>query len=528
MIKQKSFTQIILVIVSVLLVFQLVFFAVGTSGRKAEQPASAVAEKAWYLGVLDLLRGDSASIITDNLPSVAGFVCSSVISYFTSKDNNDKLIEQVNLVNERVKAVQQELKGIINTLNEQNADAKKRDSRNTLDSFFNVVDTFTTTVGPLYAGYDSIVTREKDGTLTQEAGLAEEKQFYEKNLKNIVFGNGTSTGSLYLQLTTLMEKIVQPSHTLNKTLMEHYFATYEHLWAFEMQSYQPKEEFLGYVMASLMEGITLYTFQHTYEAEINKENPSQLAILATRWKTFKEKTDLATAYLKEELRVLDEAKANSTESNSTLHYASGKTVSKQLFVGSVKPNSNYQNYFTYAGYYALSKNVGGAGLVMETLDNDSFLALILQDYKNYKTNYKKADSYTMAEFLKDIGFSSDDWDVNGLYRKQNYTKYGNIIFGYSWQFGIDYYDNLGNKNCAVYSAADLRFSARSVIQPRVVITTNADFKYLAFVSNDGVLLGSYKKTFDSRGEKDVPSMMIYHTLRTKAYLENVSKLGKVW
>jgi len=164
------------------------------------------------------------------------------------------------LVNDRVKAIQQELKGIIKTLNEQNADAKKRDSRNTLDLFFNVVDIFTTTVGPLYAGYDNILTRVKNGTLTLETGTAEEKQFYENNLKNIVFGNGMSTGSLYLQLNALMEKIVQPSQTLNKTLMEHYFATYEHLWAFEMQSYQPKEEFLGYVMTALMEGITLYTF----------------------------------------------------------------------------------------------------------------------------------------------------------------------------------------------------------------------------------------------------------------------------
>jgi len=71
-----------------------------------------------------------------------------------------------------------------------------------------------------------------------------------------------------------------------------------------------------------------------------------LAILATRWKDFKDKSDLATKYLKEELKVLDEAKAESTESNSTLHYASGKTVSKQLFVDSVNTNSDYQNYFS--------------------------------------------------------------------------------------------------------------------------------------------------------------------------------------
>ncbi len=532
--RQKGFIQLMLITVSVLLVFQLVFVALNSNNRKvAVQPVEAATEQNWFDGVLNLVRGESASIITDNIPSMAGFVCSHVVSYFVEKNNNEKFIAEVNKVNERVKEVQQELKNIINMINEQNADAKKRDSRNTLDSFFNVVDTLTATIGPIYAGYDNIATREQNGELDKENAVAEEERFYNNNLKNMVFGNGTSTGSLYLQLTTFMDKIVQPSRTQNETLMEHYFTTYEHLWAFEMQSFAPKEEFLGYVMSALTEGINLYTFQSVYELNVAKSNEdtAQQTILESRWTTFKQKADAATAYIKKEVTALDKAKAESKETNSTLHYASGSKVSKNLFVGSVSERSN--NFYTYLAYYRISKSNNKAGCVFTTLNSDKFMSQILQEYKNYKTNYRKDSSFTLSDFLKEIGFKSDNWDVAGFYRKQSFTRSVNENYrSGKWEFFINYYDNSGNEgSMRCYGAVAGGIAERG--RSRAGITYEAlNTQYLSFVLSSGVMVGSYNNSFDSRDDYNVicPSLELVDALYScsRMYSDYSSQLGKVW
>ncbi len=474
---------------------------------------------------------------------VGKFLCKeavgSLFSYLLTKDKQDAYVTNIVAVNEKLESMQKDLTNIITLLNQQNEDAKKNESRRAMDSFFNIVDTFSTTVSPIYAGYNDLALRqtalekrEKNGeTVTSEekSKLAkEEETFYERNLKSIVFGNSTSTGDLYLQLINLLDAVIKSSHTRNQTLMENYNATYEHLWAFDTQSFKPKKDFINYVMASLTEGVALYKFQYLYETKINANNNSQLTILKNRHKTYSEKAKTTFEYLKKELNLVNAEEKKSNDNNCVTHLATGKTVSRKLFAGKLVSKEkdvekDSSAIFSYSEPYDNGRAYFNTGLKFKILNNEKFASEVEKDFKEHKKYYRKDDSYTLKDFLEDAKFTCDDWtDVIGLYHRQDYTYFGNRLNLNKWNFVVTYTDMQGNHKNSQFArafAGGSRAAAATIPNEEII-----NKSFVAFVSTNGYLTGSYEDTSLSIQYID----MITRYVRLKSCKKNSANLGKVW
>lgn len=202
---RNKITKIILYLA---LIFMLPFTIFNLEVKAEEQK-----ETSMFDGVLQLVSQKGGSIVKSNLPKVGDFLCSKVFDYI-GIDYTDSYTKELKAINEKLDSIEADLKTII-----QNQE--KGVSQTTMQSFFNAVDTFSTTVHPLYAGYNALMRSEKDGKISSDKASLEEEKIYN-SLKEIVFGSASSTGSLYLQLTTLLNKVCEPNQTVNKTLMQHY------------------------------------------------------------------------------------------------------------------------------------------------------------------------------------------------------------------------------------------------------------------------------------------------------------------
>lgn len=513
MLKRKIFKPIMLIALSLLLICQTVILN-DTSKNKDGDSTVAVAEtkeSSVFDGILKLVSEKGADLIKDNLPTVGDFLCSKVFDYI-GIDYTDSYTKELKEVNEKLDKIQSDLQTIIK--NQQ-----RGESQNTIDSFFNVVDTFSTTIHPLYAGYNTLMRQEKENTLTKEQVQNQEAQLYE-NLDKIVFGNGTSTGDLYLQLTTLLGKITEPSRTINKTLMEHYVITYEHRWAFDTQSFAPKKEFLGYVSTSAMEGLMLYTFKHLQGMTINENNVSQQAILETRWADVKSKSELAFAYLQNEIKAVEKAEKASKDTNTVTHYSTGKKLSKELYVSKAFPASN-ENHYTYTSSHSTTRQGNMRTVRVYALNNASFVEIIQREFTTYKANYSKPNA-TMKDFLQSADFTCSDWN-HSLYGKQRMKHEGSSMTNEYYKFYISYVSVDGNSLSETYWG-QLKYKVFGSPTP-VYDGNKKDWSYIAFVAPNGVLLGSYDEIYSDNGNTTVDA--IYRMFRGSrgSVPEN---MGKVW
>lgn len=513
MLKRKIFRPITLVVLSFLMIFQVA--TPDASAKDSEITVVAATsesdESSVFDGILDLVGEKGAGIVKDALPTVGDYLCSKVFDYI-GIDYTDSYTKELKAVNEKLDNIQNDLREIIKN-------QERGESQNTIDSFFNVVDTFSTTIHPLYAGYNVLMRQEKEKTLTAKKASEEEEKLYG-NLKNIVFGNGTSTGDLYLQLTTLLDKIIEPSRTINKTLMEHYVVTFENRWAFDVQSFTPKKEFLGYASTTVMEGMTLYTFKHFYEMEINKDDAAQTEILETRWGNVKNKSKAVFSYLQKEINAVEKAEKTSKDTNTITHYATGKKLSKKLYVGRFYPVSR-NNHYTYNEWSSRRNRVKNSKVY--ALNNRNFINTIQSEFASYKVNYKKGEDFTINDYLKAVGFTCDDWNNNGLYRGQKFdssTRKAN----HNFNFYLEYTDQKGSAQTLNYG--EVRTSIFTSKYDKNEKQGN-DYSLMAFVGTDGVLIGSYDKIVNTWTDDD-NNRAIRDFISKKDDTPANTKYGKVW
>ena len=464
-------------------------------------------------GLLSLVLEKGGDLVKENLPTIGDFLCSKVFDYI-GIDYSDSFTKSVKEVNEKLKSIENDLKTVIK--NQQRAA-----SENVIDAYFNIMDVFTDAVHPIYRGYNALLREEKDNpNMSQAEAKAKEDAFYKNNLKTICFGNGTSTGDLYLQLSSLMEKTVTPLATSNKTLMEHYLIAFEHRWAFNTLSFAPKKEFLGYASANIMEGLLLYTFQNLKEREIYKDDTAQQAVLSGRWEEVQKKSEAAFAYLQKEIKAVEEEEKAYEASNSILHYSSGKTLSRKLFVGGLAVKES--NYFTYA-YSSRGNRQGNMRFVsVESLNARSFANTIQSDFSSYKANYRKSASCTMSEFLQEAGFTCSNWNNNGLYRGQRQHHQGVSCTNEYWKFYVEYANASGQSRSSYYGGVKYKVFG----SPTPQYGSSNNWTFMAFVGSDGYLVGSYETIYQDYGNTTVD--VVYSFARRATGYNPDGEKGKVW
>lgn len=470
-------------------------------------------EESVFDDILDFVAKKGAGVVKSKLPKVGDFLCAKVFDQFDI-DYTDSYTKALKSINSKLDSMQKELSQLMEN-------QKNEKSQNVIRAIFNQTKVFSMGIRTAYNYYNNILQSEKKGTISAESAKIEEKNLYDKYITKMIFGSTASTGDIDLQLDMLFSSIVLPDVTDNRyTLLEHYHKTYEYLWAFDMQSYAPKKEFLGYLSALLLQGIELSTFKHTYDLANATTELEKLAI-EDSWETFKNASDKATKYLSDEITAVENAEKASDTSNTTLHYATGKKISKKLYLAKMANKStgnsdiyNGNNHFTYG-----VRDIHKKWHTMYTLNNRSFMNTVQSEYAKYVANYKKPSTFTLANYLKEIGFDCDDWNFKGMYRGQSH----NIkvqIFTVFTRFYLEY-TTIGGKSDSLcwtrWKDDECWISGDSVLN------------YAAFVDDKGTLVGSYEKSYRRICSSGEPGAYVYKGLKShKSYTDNVTALGKVW
>lgn len=474
-------------------------------------------EKSLFDGILELVAEKGSGIIKDNLPTVGDFLCSQIFDYM-GIDYSDSYTKELKNVNKKLDEIENDLKEVL-------ANQQKQIAQNTMIDFYNNVDVFSKTVYPIYAGFNAMMLNEVDEIYTSEQARVEQEKFYNNNLKNILFGSSTSTGDLYLQLLNLLDKIVVPNKAEeNKTLMEYYQATYVYLWAFEMQSFNPKREFLGYVSTTIMEGLMLYAFQNAYEIRnaIELENEPQKIIYQERWKSIQAAATKAMDYLQNEIKNLEKVELESEEKNSTLHYATGLKISKKLYSGKIGGGSD--RYYSYG----TSRNTTRQGNIRHveyiTLNCRDFVNKIANDYNNYKKNYKKPNNFTIPDFLKEIGFTCDNWNAVGLYRGQSHKYEGSKFTTEFWRFYVEFTKFDGTATSEQWSR--IRYAVLG--SPGSWYSSYSEENYIGFVGENGYLIGNFETIYSDIGNTVVDNVRFMVVQYTFSSSWDPTNKGKVW
>lgn len=484
-------------------------FSLFTAPISAADSSAAKEKSSLFDSVVSLVSEKGASLVKDNLPTVGDFLCAQIFTHL-GVDYTDSYTKEIKQVNQKLTEIQ-------NSLIEILKDQKKQVSQNTILAFYNTVDVFSTTVYPLYASYSALTVREASHALTPEQARAAEAEFYNNNLKNILFGSSTSTGDLYLQLTTLLDKIALPNVTAgNLSLMDHYTVSYEHLWAFDSQSFGPKREFLEYVSATALEGLILYAFQNAYEtgqaSEIQKE------VARNRWNRVRAAAEKAFAYLQKELQALEKLEKQRQDSGTILHYSTGKLLSRELYVAKAFPCGE-KNHYTYATSLNTTRQGNIRAVEVLTLNCASFVDIIQKDFLQYKKNYNR-ETCTMAQFLQAAGFSCADWN-HSLYRSQKMTHQGTTFTNEYYKFQVNYFSQNGLSANSVHWG-QLQYKVFGSPTPR--LGSEKNWSYIAFVGANGVLIGSYDTIYSDIGNTTVDAIFRMFSPRRSSL---PTPLGKV-
>lgn len=484
--------------------------------ENSDKISLASSEETLFDGVLNLIAEKGAGIIKDNLPTVGDYLCAQIFDSFEI-DYTDSYTKELTNVNKKLDEIEENLKEIIEN-------QEKQVSQNTMIDFFNAVDVFSQTVYPIYAGYNNMIISEKEEIYSAEKAREQQQLFYENNLQSILFGSSTSTGDLYLQLINLLNKVIIPNRTVESvTLLEHYHITYAYLWAFESQTYVPKKEFLGYVSTTILEGLVLYSFQNAYEIRKAEEagNEVQKVIYKERWKQIKSYSDKALKYLQDEINNINKEEQESFENDTTLHYSTGTIVSRTLYSGKVRSGSD--RYYSYASSTYADRQKSKIIVKYVTLNNEKFIKQVQNEYLAHLKNYKKDSKYTIVDFLKDAGFSCDNWDCIGLYMSQSYKHEGSTFTTEYFNFyanHVNLYGKTINQQWVI-----LKYEVLSVPKP-----TYYDYEkqnYLAFVGVDGYLIGSFEQIYSDSGSGNKVVDKIYSALDVNRVYRDDSTKGKV-
>lgn len=459
---------------------------------------------------LKLVVNKGKGMINKYVPVVGDYVANQIFDYF-GIDHTSSYEKELKAIHTALDEIQKELQDLV-------AKETKEQSRIVIRNFLNIVDTFSLTVQPIYSGYCKLIRIESDDSITKEEKVQEEKEFYENNLKTLMFGSGTSTGSLYLQLVTLLKAIVTPDATLtHQNLMDHYTITYEHLWPFETFSFKPKKEFLGYVTTIVIEGLALYTFQNTYEQSI--ANDTTKARLEGEWNGVESVASNALEYLAAAITKADAIEQKSIDGNYVYHYATGTKLSKKLYLGNARAK-NKNDHFTYKSYYnAVTKHNVIRTLKIHTLNAHDVCDKVEKEFASYKTYHNKGADYSLSNYLQDAGFNCDDWNNEGLYKGQHYNHRGNVMTTEWYQFYIQYTAQSGKGFDGVWG--DVKYNVLGSPNPR---SWGAKYKLMAFVDTKGILIGSHEEIYKDTGNTVVDQ--IYALFRDAQNIPTTK--GKVW
>ncbi|MGN1372655.1 MAG: hypothetical protein ACI4VK_01255 [Candidatus Coproplasma sp.] len=497
MIKKRFLTKFVALTFAVIMLFS-------TCGLLTSQSNTSVAvaettdtkTESLFDKVINLVAEKGADIVKENLPTVGDFLCSQVFDY-VGIDYSDSYTKELKAVNEKLDSMQKELSEI--TYNQN-----KEKSQNAIRAFLNQVKVFSNAIKKSYNYYSNILQKEKDGTISKQEAQVEEENLFNNYVKKLFFGSGTSTGDLYLQLTTLLETILVPDDTVKEvTLMEHYHIVYEYLWAFDTQSFQPKKEFLGFVSTTVLQGLTLASFQYTYDYA-NAVSENEKETIDSSWEDIKEAFQAALSYIKGELNTIKTEQTKRAE--TVFHYSSGITLSKKLYVANASLSSTVKNHYTYRSYYTANRQGNMRSLSVITLNARSLVNKVQEDFEKYKKNHKTGDDYTLTEFLQSAGFTCDDWNNNGLYKGQSFRHDGNKFTTEFYRFYIEYVNMKGesvNDNWG-----DVKYKVLGSPNPR---KWGGSYKLMAFVEATGnkagdTLSGTYETIHSDYGNTVVDAV----------------------
>ena len=511
MIGKRVLKTVICLMLSVVMAFSAVVYIPIANKVSAASESQTSTEPSLIDSVLNLVCEKGAGIVKDKLPAVGDYLCSKVFDYM-GIDYRDSYTKNIEEVNNKLKTIEAQLQDVLRNM-------EKQESVNTMKSFYNNVDVLSNVVYSIYIGYSSLVIKQATGQYTDAEVAAAEEDVYNE-LKKRIFGSGTSTGDLYLQLKSLCDMVLVPNTAKrNMTLMEHYTITYEYLWAFDIQSFTPKKEFLGYVSATLLQGVALYTFQKLYELKTASE--TQAIIIAAEWSNIAPSIKNAFEYLKKEIDNISATEKERNDSNTVFHYASGKILSKTLYSGKI--GAGKDKHFGYASSYNTTRQGNIRSVSYYVLNNSNFVDLIQNDFKKYVSNYKKDSSFTILDFLKTVGFTCDNWDCIGIYKNQSYKHEGTFITCEYWRFYVNYANLNGNS----VNEQWVRLRQNVLGDPGSEYTERLrKANYIGFVGTDGVLIGSFgKPIYDDIGNLIVDN--IYRMLTGGYYDWKASEKGKV-
>ena len=490
---------------------------------QSEETREGSGSSSIFDGIINLIAGKGMDLLKSNLPTIGDFLGRKIFD-FLGIDYADSVTLELREVNEHLKTIESGLSEILDKLD-------KTESQTVMQSFINNVDTFSYTVAPVYEGYNDVMRAELEGGKYEddaEGALNNENEFYNKFLKPLIFGSSTSTGGLYQQLMTLANMIVQPSSTSKLTLMEHYEKVYRYLWAFDMQSFGPKTEFLGYVGTNLVQGVLLYAFQNRCAVRETDGNTAAQAVYDAQWLNVYNAAGKAFNYLAEAITELNSQIDERDKNNTTLHYATNTVVSRELFTGRYMtlgaggthiPDAS--NHFQYLSATYTSSQHASRDYENFALNARDFGETIRQEFAEYKTNNHKDGSFTLSDYLREIGFTCNNWSNAGLYEGQSYKHKGIRITNEHSYLYTEYVDQSGNKQNLCYAQVDWKVLG----SPKEKFNAGCDNLYMAFVDANGTLIGSYEAI--DYGSGTLADNVKICVRSYYDYNEMTGKLGKV-
>jgi hypothetical protein len=538
--KSEAVEKITQSAVSLLILSSMLFTSIG--GQLAIDNRNAVAETkaasysdyfdtvastsddSVFSGIASLIASKGGTIITKMMPTVGDFLAKTAFDAL-GIDYTDSYTKKLNEVTTQLNSIQSDIKKVLENQN-------KSELRSCLNSFYNTANVISNKIFAIYNGFNTLMRLENEGSYTADKAAEQEKLFYELNLNNLIIGSNQVTGSLDMQIQELAEKIVDVGSleaSYSCDIVKVFTDVYSSHWAFDSQSIEPTKNFLSYVSTILLEAVTLYEFQASYEITTYTKagNTAQVSVVQSYWSKVQTEAAAALDVLKTYYNKINATEALNKRTETVLHYATNTRFSTKLYTSQAfldkkidgrHPFNSNCAFLTYSNRYASSNNYSN----VTTFDQTNILNTFTSEYTAYCTYFgKDSEKYTFNKYLQDAGFTSDSWDFRGFYRNWSYKHEGNALSTEFWRFYVNYTTEAGKSE----TATTFRIKQKVLGSTSWWFEDDFTATYAAFVKADGYLCGNYSVFCRVQGY-DIPNDL-GKIFNKAVYQTDEIKAGKV-
>ncbi len=450
---------------------------------KGATGAKESTQESLFPSILEGIACGGTQMLTKAITAGAQYIVTDILRDY-GIDMRDASIRYLEKIDGEIK----EVKAKIDALS---ANADKYNAERSLDNLYSYVEVASADVmSQVKGGLWTLATLEQDKSKDAKYVEAQRKEFYETSLKNF-----TAKGSNIADFVThFANSITRPVDSAPTNDVFHYYQlTNGQFDKWSTQSYTNRRNFIAYLDSLLLTSANLAIFDNHYRSlgasdAVKATNDSRFNGMVTA-------VNNANAVFKAELKRLDEYEAL-RKKGEIIYLPTGQHYSTKMATYTFN-HEDKENAKLLQGVEKVSTDVFHKGnknlqsYLMAYQANHDMVNSVVKDYTNYVEAFGLKD-YTINQYLKDVGFSSERQD---LFDKAAGLYYGELNLPSSGYLNDDvsvkarYYDRYGKSQNKTQFFVEAHH--RFLKGPSYNVNFFDKDYYLCFVKADKTLDGQY-------------------------------------